>query len=333
MHRIPALEHLDPCLLQHGDQLVALVRVEVVVPEDGIDRQLERAARVGEHGRLLRLAVRGQVAGEQDDVGVALQVGERARDPLAQRLGAVDVSGGGNTNRLRHRAACSRSAAFTNGNAGIAAGHGLHPERELSRADRGDEARGRHAPRRRRPVHARRRARSLGPRRAADRARRRLLRPAGRCRAGARCARGGRAEARAAAGGLAPEGLGRRDSARPDLQPDGRRRRRRLLRALRGDRGGGAAAAGRLTRRRPLDEAAGAERAGPGSLFRARARPLAPGADRLGLRPRPHRRVPFRTRVLHARRGARRRRAAGRGLAAPRPHGSGSRARARRSSR
>ena len=40
----------------------------VVVAEHGVDRQVERPAGVGEHGRLLGLAVRRQVAGEEDDV-------------------------------------------------------------------------------------------------------------------------------------------------------------------------------------------------------------------------------------------------------------------------
>ena len=185
---------------------------------------------------------------------------------------------------------------------------GLHACRELSRADRVDEARRRRTARCRGAVHARRRPRGLGPRRPADRARRRLLRPSRGCRARARGARRRRDEGRAPARGLAVEGLGRRDADRPDLQPDGRRHRRRLLRARRGDRGRGSTAAGRLARRRPLDEAAGAERAGTGSHLGARARPLAAGADRLGLRPRTHRRLTVRARLLHARRRARRRR-------------------------
>ena len=91
-------------------------------------------------------------------------------------------------------------------------------------------------------------------------------------------------KAGAPARGLAAEGVGRRRARRPDLQPGRRHRRRRLLRARRGDGGGGAAAPGRLPRRRADDEAAGAERAGARPLLGARARPLAAGADRLGVR-------------------------------------------------
>ena len=60
------------------------------------------AAGVGEHSRLLRLAVRRQVAGEQDEVGLLGHRGERVRDPLAQRLGAVDVACGGDTDPFAH---------------------------------------------------------------------------------------------------------------------------------------------------------------------------------------------------------------------------------------
>ena len=66
MHGVVALQDADPRVLEHGDHLVAAVRMEVVVAEDGIDRDLERPARVGEHRRLLRLAVRRQVTGEKD---------------------------------------------------------------------------------------------------------------------------------------------------------------------------------------------------------------------------------------------------------------------------
>ena len=117
VHGVVALEHADAGVLEHGDHLVAAIRVIVVVAEHRVDRQLERTARVGEHGRLLGLAVRRQVAREQHDVRVPLQRRERVRDPLAQRLRAVDVSSGGNTD---HRlGACSPAAAFTNGIRGI----------------------------------------------------------------------------------------------------------------------------------------------------------------------------------------------------------------------
>ena len=46
------------------------------------------------------------------------ELGERVCDPLAQGLGAVDVSRRGDTNRLGHRPPCSLGAAFTNGERG-----------------------------------------------------------------------------------------------------------------------------------------------------------------------------------------------------------------------
>jgi hypothetical protein len=100
---VVALEHADAPVLEHRDHLVAAVRVVVVVSEHGVHGHLERPARIGEHGRLLWLAVRGEVAGEQDDVRLALERRERMRDPLAQGLGAVQVAGGGDTDRLGHR--------------------------------------------------------------------------------------------------------------------------------------------------------------------------------------------------------------------------------------
>ena len=78
MDGVVALEDADARVLEHGDDLVAAVRVEVVVAEDGVDRDVERPAGVGEHRRLLGLAVRRQVAGEEDDVRLARD-GRRTR--------------------------------------------------------------------------------------------------------------------------------------------------------------------------------------------------------------------------------------------------------------
>jgi hypothetical protein len=46
--------------------------VEVVVAEHRHDRHVEQPAGVGDDGRLLGLAVRGEIAGEQDEVGPVL---------------------------------------------------------------------------------------------------------------------------------------------------------------------------------------------------------------------------------------------------------------------
>ena len=109
-------------------------------------------------------------------------------------------------------------------------------------------------------------------------------------RARARGARRRRDEARAAAGRLAAEGLGRGHADRPDLPPRRRRDRRRLLRACRGDRGGRSDGAGRVARRRVDDEAARAERAGsrprpPCSSSHARCASRSTGTSSASARP------------------------------------------------
>ncbi len=82
MDGVVALQDADPRVLEHGDHLVAAVRMEVVVAENGIDRDLELPARVGQHRRLLGLAVCRQVTGEEDHVRLARDGGERMRHPL-----------------------------------------------------------------------------------------------------------------------------------------------------------------------------------------------------------------------------------------------------------
>ena len=65
---------------------------------------LEAAARLGDDLGLLGLAVRGQVAGQQDEVDASA---ERARTPRAIALAplsrAVDVAGGGDPDRRLRR--------------------------------------------------------------------------------------------------------------------------------------------------------------------------------------------------------------------------------------
>jgi hypothetical protein len=48
----------------------------VVVAEDGEDRDVEVAAGIGEHGRLVGLPVGGQISGKKDEIGIALQTSE-----------------------------------------------------------------------------------------------------------------------------------------------------------------------------------------------------------------------------------------------------------------
>src|SRR6266542_1849257 len=105
------------------------------------------------------------------------------------------------------------------------------------------------------PARARGRARLVGARRPAERARRRLPRQAGGRRTRSAGTGRGRLPHRAAAGAVAAEGLRRRHPRRPDLPAARWRGRRRAPGALRGARGGGDAAPGRQARGPPRAEA------------------------------------------------------------------------------
>ena len=82
---------------QHRGELVGAVGVPVVVAEHGDDRDRQVAHGVGDDLRLLGLAVGGQVAGQQDDVGALVEPRERGRRALAVvgAFAVVDVAGGG----------------------------------------------------------------------------------------------------------------------------------------------------------------------------------------------------------------------------------------------
>jgi hypothetical protein len=105
------LEEADPGVREHFPELVGPARVVVVVAEHGEDRDVEKTACSGERFRLLRLAARRQVAGEQDDVRLAFELGEAALDALATRVGRVDIGSGSNP---YHGASCCASGQ--NGN-------------------------------------------------------------------------------------------------------------------------------------------------------------------------------------------------------------------------
>ena len=89
-----------------------------MVSEHRDDRDLERTARVGEDRRLLREAVRRQVAGEQDEVGSLFDSRERTLDPLAKRLSRVDVACGRDANGRGHRGLDTRRARSPNAKTG-----------------------------------------------------------------------------------------------------------------------------------------------------------------------------------------------------------------------
>jgi len=98
-HGRVAIENGDPATAQGVRDLVRAAEVMVVVPEDGVDGREQARARVGEDGRLLRVAVGGQVAGEEDQVGLAVDLREGGLDLLAMRLARVDVAGGRDPDR------------------------------------------------------------------------------------------------------------------------------------------------------------------------------------------------------------------------------------------
>src|ERR671924_22409 len=94
-----AVEDEDAGRLKRVRHLVAASEVVVVVAEDGVDRRPEALAGVGEHPRLLGVAVRRHVASEQDQVGLAVDLGEGGLDPLAVGLACMHVACGGDPNR------------------------------------------------------------------------------------------------------------------------------------------------------------------------------------------------------------------------------------------
>jgi hypothetical protein len=90
-HRRRALEHRDPGSGEQLDDLSLPVRVVVVVPEHRDDRRLHGARDIGEHLRLLWQPVRRQIAGEQDHVGIGVDLLECGLDVATGLLAAVDV--------------------------------------------------------------------------------------------------------------------------------------------------------------------------------------------------------------------------------------------------
>jgi len=101
--RALAVEEPNAGTAEHLFELISPLRVVVVVAEDGEDRNVEEPARGGEHLRLLRLAARRQIAGEEDDVGLSLELGEGALDSFGADVRGVDV---GRCSDANHEASC-----------------------------------------------------------------------------------------------------------------------------------------------------------------------------------------------------------------------------------
>ena len=116
-HRVAALQDLHPGLLEQRGHLPAAVGVPVVVPEHGDHRRRDPAADVSEDRSLLRLAVRGQVAREQNEVGVALGLLEGGGDRVPVLLRAVDVARCGDADGA-HLGGVPRGSRFANGDPG-----------------------------------------------------------------------------------------------------------------------------------------------------------------------------------------------------------------------
>ena len=85
-------EHPDAGVRQEGHDLGDLVAVPVVVPEHGEDRNLQGPADLGQQRRLLRLAVGGQVARQQDEIDRAVDPAKRTREVVAIGVVGVDVA-------------------------------------------------------------------------------------------------------------------------------------------------------------------------------------------------------------------------------------------------
>ena len=66
----------------------------VVVAEHRHDRRVDHPTGVGEDHRLLHQAVRRQVAGEQDQMGIPADAGEGPRETLPVFLGRMEVAHG-----------------------------------------------------------------------------------------------------------------------------------------------------------------------------------------------------------------------------------------------
>jgi hypothetical protein len=76
-----------------GD-FVGLARLEVVVPENGDDRQARRRDLLRERVRLVGQPVIGEVAAQQENVGLRARLGEHRLQVPRRALRAVDVGHG-----------------------------------------------------------------------------------------------------------------------------------------------------------------------------------------------------------------------------------------------
>ena len=101
-----------PAVLERRRDLRAAAGVVVVVPEHGEDghsrsRQASASTRACSGSPCV-----GEVAGEEDQVGVCLDGAERAHDAVAERLRAVEVARGGEADRGARPSDCTTPDAM-----------------------------------------------------------------------------------------------------------------------------------------------------------------------------------------------------------------------------
>ena len=101
-HDVVAIEHDDVAGTQSLRDLVGAAGVMVVVSEYRDDGHRQARTCLREDARLLREAVRREVAREQHEIDVLRDGRERARQPFAQVLARVHVAGGSDADGSAH---------------------------------------------------------------------------------------------------------------------------------------------------------------------------------------------------------------------------------------
>lgn len=87
-----AVEHVDARKVQHAGNLVAAPGMQIVIAEDRVNRHARAASGVSKDLGVLRLAVGGQVTGEQHEIGLTLDRRKGLLEAAPRRLGRVHVS-------------------------------------------------------------------------------------------------------------------------------------------------------------------------------------------------------------------------------------------------
>ena len=88
---------------QNPAHLILLARLEIVIAEHGDGGNPERRQLAGQHRRLFRQAVVGEVAGDQQDVGRLRNSGEERKKCSSRALRAVQIADGSHTDTAHER--------------------------------------------------------------------------------------------------------------------------------------------------------------------------------------------------------------------------------------